>query len=317
MAFSLHFYYVSDRDRSLLLGFGSLEVGLLDGLLQTTDRLVLASASGFLLDFVERMNLSGEAILRWCPDPIVAEEPGTVERLLDVVRILLQEDRRREHPERRCLVERPTKLSSSAPVSAGRVEGGLVPPHPTLTTPGMKSRADRENVIRVFDSQMRVTAGSAVGGLRAFLGLVKPGSANPAMEEKSEPAVPKVDVVGLVRTVSRVQLGEVTSPFEFVGPTFVEVLTSGPDTLNFRLRVELARVRPRALVRNPEITDCSALIAHGRWTLGPTQLEEIVHEGEPVLVGEAFSGPTDVKDGCNRGENVLDGVNERVVSIPV
>ena len=192
-----------------------------------------------------------------------------------------------------------------------------MPPHPTLTTPGMKSRADRENVIRVFDSQMRVTAGSAVGGLRTFLGLVKPGSANPAMEEETKSAVTKVDVVGFVRTVGRVQLGEVTGSFEFVGATFVKVLTSGPDTLNFRLRVELARVRPSALVRNPEITNCSALIAHGRWTLGPTQLEEIVHEGEPVLVGEALSGPTDVKDGCNRGENVLDGVNERVVSIPV
>ena len=270
MAFSLHFYYISDRARSFLLWFGSLEVGLLDGLLQTTDGLVLASASGLLLDLVKRVYLTGETILSRCPDPIVAEEPGAVERLLDVVRILLQEDRRREHPERRCLVERPTKLSSSAPVSAGRVEGGLVPPHPTLTTPGMKSRADREDVIRVFYSQMRIAAGSAVGGLRTFLGLVKPGSANPAMEEETKSAVTKVDVVGFVRTVGRVQLGEVTGSFEFVGATLVKVLTSGPDTLNFRLRVELARVRPSSLVRNPEITNCSALIAHSRWTLGPT-----------------------------------------------
>ena len=192
-----------------------------------------------------------------------------------------------------------------------------MPPHPTLTTPGMKSRADWEDVIRVFDSQMRVTAWSAVGGLRAVLSSVKPGSTDPAMEEETEPAVSKVDVVGLVRTVGRVQLGEVTGSFEFVGATFVKVLTSGPDTLNFRLRVELARVRPSTLVRNPEITDCSALIAHGRWTLGPTQLEEIVHEGKTVLIRKALGGPTDVKDSCNRSEDILNGVNERMISIPV
>ena len=87
---------------------------------------------------------------------------------------------------------------------------------PTLTTPGVKGRTDRNDVIRVFDTHVRITAGGTVGGLRAVFSPVKPGSTNPAMEEETEPAVSEIDVVGLVRTVGRVQLGEVAGSFEFV-----------------------------------------------------------------------------------------------------
>ena len=62
----------------LFLRLGAPDVGLTNGHLEVLDRAVLAASLRLLLDLIERVDLSGELVLRWDPQTICSVNAGAV-----------------------------------------------------------------------------------------------------------------------------------------------------------------------------------------------------------------------------------------------
>ena len=77
MAFALHFIVLFIVG-NLFLRLGIPDVGLTNGHLEVLDRAVLAASLRLLLDLIERVDLSGELVLRWDPQTICSVNAGAV-----------------------------------------------------------------------------------------------------------------------------------------------------------------------------------------------------------------------------------------------
>ena len=124
----------------LFLRLGAPDVGLANGHLEVLDRAVLAATLRRLLNLVKRVDLSGETVLRWGPQTIRSVKSGSVVGLLNVVRVLREVDGGCEESEGGIVVERTTTKSGGLRFPADGVQGGFMPPDPTLTTPSVESR---------------------------------------------------------------------------------------------------------------------------------------------------------------------------------
>ena len=105
MASALHFIVLFIVGNHLFLRLGAPDVGLANGHLEVLDRAVLAATLRRLLDLIERVDLSGETILRWGPQTIRSVKSGPVVRLFNVGRVLREVDGRGEKSKGGIVVE--------------------------------------------------------------------------------------------------------------------------------------------------------------------------------------------------------------------
>ena len=102
----LHYtFIVLFRVGNLFLRLVIPDVGLTNGHLEVLNRAVLAATLRRLLDLIERVDLTGETILRWGPQSIRSVEAGAVVGLLNVVRVLREVDGGCEESEGGIVIE--------------------------------------------------------------------------------------------------------------------------------------------------------------------------------------------------------------------